>query len=112
MTEAQALQLMLDELESAQLHVVLVPLDPNRRNWNEYGCKRVVAERNANWYRDFCRRHLSSRKRNHRKPDTCIRRACIIRKLRRLIKGRSYRGAAYDSELLAIARGRVSGNSP
>jgi hypothetical protein len=82
------LQLMLDELESHRLEVQLVPLNPRLRGFNEGGMKRVVADRNADWYRRLCAAHLSSRKRNHRKSDTKIKRASIIRILRRLCDGK------------------------
>ncbi len=82
------LQQMLDELESHRLEVQLVPLNPRLRNWNAGGMKRVAVDKNAKWYSDFCRRHLSSRKRNKRKWDTKIKRANIVRILRRLCDGR------------------------
>ncbi len=82
------LQQMLDELESHRLEVQLVPLNPRLRNWNAGGMKRVVADRNAEWYRKFCEKHPSSRKRVARKHDTKIKRASIIRILRRLCDGK------------------------
>lgn len=82
------LQQMLDELESHRLEVQLVPLNPRLRNWNAGGMKRVVSDRNADWYRRFCKNHPSSRKRNKRKWDTKIKRANILRILTRLCHGK------------------------
>lgn len=96
------LQLMLNELESHRLEVQLVPLNPRLRGFNHGGCKRVVADMNATWYRRFCARHLSSRKRNHRKPDTKIKRADTIRILRRLAEGLPTK-SKYAAELRQIA---------
>lgn len=92
---------MLDELESSRLEVQLVPLNPKLRNYNEGGMKRVASSKNALWYRQFCGRHLSSRKRNHRKPDTKIKRASIIRILRRLCDGKPST-SKYSAELQKI----------
>ncbi len=102
MSDNYQLQHMLDLLESHRLDVQLVPLNPRLRNFNEGGMKRVVADRNANWYRDFCRRHLSSRKRNHKKPDTRIKRRDVIRLINRLIGGKTTT-SKYADELRRIA---------
>lgn len=96
------LQLMLDQLESHRLEVQLVPLNPRLRGFNEGGMKRVVANKNATWYRIFCAHHLSSRKRNHRKPDTKIKRADILRILKRLTDGKPTR-SKYAAELRRIS---------
>lgn len=96
------IQLMLDLLESHRLEVQLAPLNPRLRNFNNGGMKRVVADRNADWYRKFCARHLSSRKRNHRKPDTKIKRANILRILNRLAQGLPSR-SKYAAELEKIS---------
>lgn len=101
------LQSMLAELESHQLHVILVPLSPNRRGYNEGGMKRVCADRNVRWYRDMAARHLSSRVRNHRKPDTRIRRADILRILTRLCHGLPS-VSKYAPELRGIAGRRAA----
>jgi hypothetical protein len=82
------LEQMLGELESQRLEVVLVPLNPRMRNYNEGGMKRVCANKNPRWYSNLCNKHLSCRKRNHRKPDTKIKRANIVRILRRLCDGK------------------------
>lgn len=105
-TEAmyRKLQLMLDTLDSHRLHVVLVPLNPNKRGWNEYGCKRVAADRNVTWYREFCSRFSSSRKRVHRKHDTLIRRQHILAALERLLSGKP-KGTVYEERVLSVARG-------
>ncbi len=95
------LQLMLDLLESHQLEVQLVPLNPRLRGFNEGGMKRVVANKNTEWYRRLCSKHLSSRKRNHRKPDTKIKRQNILRILRRLAEGKSST-SKYADELRKI----------
>ncbi len=98
----EQIQLMLDLLESQRLEVQLVPLNPRMRNYNAGGMKRVAANRNTKWYSDFCRRHLSSRKRNRRKWDTRIKRANILRILRRLAEGKTSR-SKYAAELRQIA---------
>lgn len=100
------LQLMLDELESFRLEVQLVPLNPKMRGFNEGGMKRVVANKNARWYRELCAKHLSSRKRNHRKLDTKIKRQNILRILRRLAEGKPSR-SKYAAELVKIS-GRIA----
>ncbi len=82
------LQQMFDELESQRLEVQLVPLNPRLRNYNEGGCKRVVVSKSPRWYSALCGRHLSCRKRNHRKPDTKIKRRSILRILKRLCDGK------------------------
>jgi hypothetical protein len=96
------LQLMLDLLESHRLEVQLVPLNPRLRNFSEGGMKRVAADKNTKWYRELCARHLSSRKRNHRKPDTKIKRANILRILKRLAQGLPSR-SKYAAELHKIS---------
>jgi hypothetical protein len=83
----EALTVMLNELESHRLEVALVPLRADRRGYNEGGCKRVCVDRNPRWYSQFCNAHLSSRVRNHRKPDTKIKRQNVLRLLRRLVDG-------------------------
>ncbi len=93
---------MLDELESHRLEVLLVPLNPRMRNYNSGGMKRVVADRNADWYRRFCQRHPSSRKRANRKHDTKIKRASIVRILARLVGGKPS-VSKYVPELRRIA---------
>ena len=104
MTLAQALQEMLCELESSRLEVILVP---QRRRTNEGGMIRVCANKNAAWYRDFCARHPSSRRRNHRKHDTRIRRIRIIQVLTRMA-GALYTRSKYRAELLNFAWKRCS----
>ncbi len=97
----EKLQGMLDELESHQLLIVLVPLNPALRNWNEFGRKRAVADRNAKWYRKFCAANLSTRKRRNPRPDTCIKRFRTIAALKAMIEGRH--SVYYRDQLLAIA---------
>lgn len=97
------LQLMLDTLDSHRLHVVLVPLNPNRRGWNEYGFKRVAADRNVTWYREFCGRFSSSRKRVHRKHDTLIKHSNTLRALTRLLSGKP-KGTIYEERILDVAK--------
>ena len=101
-TAMPTLHQMLAELSSHRLHVMLVPLNPNRRGYNEGGCKRVC-DRNPRWYSQFCSRHLSSRVRNHRKLDTRIKRRDILRILTRLSAGLPS-SSKYAEELLDIAR--------
>lgn len=97
-----ALIQMLAELESHQLHVVLVPLNPRLRGYNEGGCKRVCADKSPRWYANFCLNNPSSRMRNHRKPDTRIKRFNTLRALRQLIAGQE--AGKYSNQLRAIAR--------
>ncbi len=77
---------MLEELQEKTLIVIPVPA-PRQRF---YGHKiRAVAERNPEWYRDFCRLYPKRRRRARRrsKPDTLIRRQLTIEGLRRLATG-------------------------
>ncbi len=94
---------MLAELESAKLEVQLSPLNPRLRNYNEFGCKRVVVSRPVKWYREMCGRHPSSRAIRKGKFDTKIKRANVLRALRRMIDGDRYNGK-YREEFLSIAR--------
>ncbi len=96
---------LLSELESHQLQVILVPLNPNRRGWNEYGMKRVCLDKSPRWYSQLCSRHTSSRGVRRGKHDTRIRRATILNVLRRLCAGRRS-WSRYAPELLEMA-GRV-----
>lgn len=93
---------MLNELESHRLHVVLAPLNPKLRGYNDGGCKRVKAGENAKWYRSFCQRHISSRGVRRGKPDTRIKRRNTERMLRRMISGRP--GGKYEADILLVAR--------
>lgn len=74
-------RLMADELESRRLSVTLV------RCWGWYGDegrkRRVVEERNPSWYRRLCAMYQSGRTRPRRsqKPDTLIKRRCVLRAL-------------------------------
>lgn len=81
------LEYMLDMLESSRLEVVLVPLNPNQRNWDEFGCKRVVVERNCFWYRTLCGHHASKRGVRRGRFDTIVRRQHTLRALERMIAG-------------------------
>lgn len=97
---------MLNELESHRLEVVLVPLNPRLRNYNEGGCKRALADQNAKWYRLFAAQHPSSRGIRKGGFDTRIRRANVLSALQRMVDGRGYCGK-YKDELLGIAK-RIS----
>lgn len=101
----RGLELMQAEFESSCLEVVLVP---SRRAVNEGGCIRVAVNRNCDWYRRFCSRHLSSRVRFRALIDTRIKRANVAKLLALLVSGRQSR-SKYAPELLGIARayGRV-----
>jgi len=94
---------MLNQLESHRLEVMLVPLNPNRRGWNEGGCRRCLADQNAKWYRDFCARFPSSRGTRKGGFDTVIRRANVLSALNRLVSGAGY-GGKYRDELVAVAK--------
>ena len=93
---------MLAELESQRLEVVLVPLNPRMRNFNEGGMKRICANKNPRWYAQLCSRHLSSRIRNHKKLDTKIKRRDILRILQRLCEGKGTT-SKYAEELRRIS---------
>ncbi len=99
----QSLVVMLAELEAHQLHVCLAPLNPKMRGYNEGGCKRVLTDRNPNWYRDFCGRHASSRGIRRGKFDTRIRRQSTLSVLSRIAAGKKS-WSKYAEELLAIAQ--------
>lgn len=101
MTEVQALEQMLCELESSRLEVQLAPLNPRMRNYNEGGMKRVVVSRPPSWFSRFCQRHPSSRG-YHRGFDTRIKRANVISTLRVLASGRPST-SKYAQELRKIA---------
>ena len=94
---------MLNQLEAHRLEVMLVPLNPKLRNWNEYGMKRVCADVPPRWYRALCREHLSSRGVRRGKPDTKIKRANVLSALNRLVSGAGY-GGKYRDELVAVAK--------
>ncbi len=94
-----ALAAMLDELESQGLAVELAPAPDPR---HEMHFVRVVVSKNPPWYRAFCERFLSSRKRSRRLPDTAIRRAHALRALRALLDGQSA-GPCYGPRLLDAA---------
>jgi hypothetical protein len=96
-----ALEAMLDELESHQLSVVLVPLNPAQRGWNEYGMKRVVADSNCKWYRKFCAANVSKRRIRRGKFDTCIKRHRTIEALKAMIARKP--SAYYLDQLSVIA---------
>lgn len=96
------LELMLNELDSSQLEVVLVP---QRRFTNHGGMVRVAISKNAKWYRDFCGRFSSSRVRRNVAFDTRIKRRHILRVLRALLAGKST--SIYAPALLGIARSRA-----
>ena len=98
-----AFQLLLDQLESHRLHVILVPLNPRLRNYNEGGMKRVCADVSPRWYSRLCHNNPSSRGVRRGKADTRIRRANILSVLRRLSAGLPSR-SKYVPELMQIAR--------
>lgn len=102
-----SLELMLMELESSRLDVQLVPLNPRLRNYNEGGCKRVCADRNAKWYRDLCQRHPSSRGTRRGGFDTRIRRRNVERLLRRLVAHLPTR-SKYAAEIRRVAERRAA----
>lgn len=96
-----ALERMLDELEAGQLVVVLVPLNPKLRGWNEFGMKRVTASVNAAWYRKFCASNISKRGVRRGKFDTCIKRFRTIDALKKMITGQP--STYHHDELVRIA---------
>lgn len=96
---------MQAEFESGRLEVALAPLNPKKRGYNEGGCRRVTINVNAKWYRDFCQKHLSSRRRNKRHADTRIKRRNVERLLSRLLSVGSR--SKYVDELIRIAETRM-----
>lgn len=95
------LEYLLAELESHQLTVVLVPLNPGKRNWNDGGCKRVCVDKNARWYQLLCQSNTSKRGTRRGRQDTIIRRAHTIRALNRLIAGKP-RGGIYEERIMDL----------
>ncbi len=95
------LEQMLMELESHQLRVCLVPLNPSKRGFNEGGCKLVLIDQNPLWYRRFCARHPSSRGIRRGGFDTRIKRANTLRSLARMLAGHA--AGKYETELRTIA---------
>jgi hypothetical protein len=102
MSHRQRLEILKAELESSRLEVVLVPLNPRLRGFNEGGCKRVVCSKNVSWYRAFCNRHPSSRGVRRGKFDTRIRRLDVLTILDHLCAGRKTR-SKYAPELIEMA---------
>lgn len=94
-------EVMLAQLESHQLQVILVPLNPRLRGYNDGGCKRVLADQNPKWYRQFCARHPSSRGVRRGKLDTRIKRYNTLRALQQIIAGKP--AGKYEAELRRIA---------
>lgn len=103
MTEMNALIQMEAELSSHRLHTILVPLDPRKRNWNEFGMKRVNCDVPPKWFRKLCAAHTSNRGVRKGKHDTRLKRANILSTLRRLI-AHGPQKSKYDAELLGIAQ--------
>jgi len=63
---------------------------------------RVAVSKNAIWYRRFCSRNLSSRKRRNSCPDTCIKRHRTVAALEAMIAGAP--STYYRAQLEEIAR--------
>jgi hypothetical protein len=102
MTLRQAIEQLLNELESHQLRVELVPLNPRLRGYNEGGCKRVCSDLNPKWYRHLCAAHLSSREVRRGKPDTRIKRRNTLRALRQMLQRQP--AGKYETDLRQIAQ--------
>ncbi|MBE2200503.1 MAG: hypothetical protein IAE79_17945 [Anaerolinea sp.] len=86
---AQAIAaIMQEELLSSQLNVTLVPSPPEFQPTHRH--RRVVEERNPDWYRQLCREWHSNRQRPRRKRhgDTKIKRQHTLRALAELANGR------------------------
>lgn len=75
----KAAQRMLEELKAGWLEVIKVR--------TEDGWKRVVCNRNAEWYWAFCADHISHRHGKFRRPRTYIKRGATVKALTRLIDG-------------------------
>lgn len=102
MSPRHAVHQMLAELESHQLHVILVPLNPRLRGYNEGGMKRVCADRSPRWYATFCSQFPSSRGVRRGGFDTRIKRRNTLRALRQIAAG--IPAGKYEQDLRAIAR--------
>jgi hypothetical protein len=72
---------LLADLEGNYLEVTKAP-------GREGGYIRVPVSVNAEWYRQFCKRYLTTRRR-YPKPRTLIRRCHTVAALRRIIGGRT-----------------------
>lgn len=79
---------MREELLSSRLDVALAPSSPEHQPTHR--CRRVVEERNPDWYRRLCREWQSNRQRPRRKRhgDTLIKRRHVLRALEELANGR------------------------
>lgn len=99
-TVKDGLEAMLGELRGNQLLVTLVPC---KRETNVGGCIRVPISQNSEWYRKFCARHASSRRRRNALFDTRIKRVDTVRLLERMIEGKPTT-SKYAPELLRIAQ--------
>lgn len=98
-----ALEEMRDELEAQRLEVVLVP---QRVYTNVCGMVRVAVSKNAHWYRVFCGRFASSRRRKNSAFDTRIKRRNTLCTLAALIAGRRVT-SQYAPYFIETARKRV-----
>lgn len=95
-TRDAALELLI-ELTGLRLDVALIPSqDPECAMRG--GKIRAVQEANADWYREFCSRHPSSRRRRKKAPDTRIRREHTLAALERIIAGAD-KGTQYAARL-------------
>ncbi len=101
MTEMQALQQLLAELESHRLTTILAP--SRRRDRRDWDMLRVNVDVPPTWFRKFCNQHVSSRGVRRGKFDTKIRRANVLSVLTRLAEGKGS-GSKYVEELRRIAR--------
>ncbi len=96
----RALELMLIDLESNQLEVILIP---EKRRTHEMGFIRVAASKNCKWYREFCAKYSSDRKRKNLAFDTRIKRRNVIVLLEKMISGKEVK-SKYKDEILRIAK--------
>lgn len=92
---------MQAELYAHRLEVILAPAPEPRHCMH---CIRVCVDRNPRWYRQLLDRHPSFRRRC--RPDSRVKRACVVRVLEQLIAGRPCR-SRLAPELLSIARKRM-----
>jgi hypothetical protein len=98
-----ALELLM-ELENAHLEVVLIPSQDSDCAMRG-GMIRAVQESNADWYRSYCDRYQSSRRRRSHKSDTRIKRAHTVKALERVIRGQL--DSAYAERLEPFIRQRM-----
>ncbi len=104
----EQLNIMLAELDSARLEVQLAPVSPHARCYTgPHSHKRVATSVPVRWYRELCRKHVSSRGVRRGKFDTRIKRANVLALLTRLAAGLPTT-SKYAEELRRLAERRAA----